>query len=107
VGVITSSSIRLTISVYIWGSEEGNEPNEDPSERTRWLGKIMAIRAAAKDKVFMYVLRVPFPLPFFLSPSLFIPSLPILMPMNSDKIAGKMAYKEDGSGDLALFEGQR
>jgi hypothetical protein len=45
-------SCELTISVYIWGSD-GNESDQDPSERTRWLGKILAIRAAAKDKVFM------------------------------------------------------
>ena len=45
-------SMKLMCSIYIWGND-GNDLEIDPSERTRWLGKIMAIRAAAKDKVFM------------------------------------------------------
>jgi len=45
-------SMKLICSIYIWGNN-GDDLEIDPSERTRWLGKIMAIRAAAKDKVFM------------------------------------------------------
>jgi len=44
--------MKLICSIYIWGNN-GDDLEIDPSERTRWLGKIMAIRAAAKDKVFM------------------------------------------------------
>jgi len=43
---------ELIHSVYIWGSE-GDDSDQNPYERPRWLGKIIAIRAAAKDRVFM------------------------------------------------------
>jgi hypothetical protein len=49
-GLIELFSIELTNSVYIWGNE-GNELDRSPW--ARWIGRIMAIRAAAKDKVFM------------------------------------------------------
>jgi hypothetical protein len=71
-------SIELTKSVYIWGNE-GNGSDQNPYERARWLGKIMAIRAAAKDKVFMYVFRVLFPSSTFLSLSLSRPDRLVLM----------------------------
>jgi hypothetical protein len=53
--LIDPSSIELTNSAHILGNE-GNESDQSPY--ARWIGRIMAIRASAKDKVFMYVFRL-------------------------------------------------